>query len=167
MFELKRLSREAVPAALRRAAHYRLLNDPWAAESICRDVLEVEPASQDALVTLLLALTDQFGTESGVDVAAARSLLPRVTSEYQRHYYEGLISERWAKRLLARSVPGSGPMIYDWLRQAMDCYQKAEPLRPPGDDDAVLRWNTCARLIARHEHLRPAPEGERAAIQLE
>jgi hypothetical protein len=28
-------------------------------------------------------------------------------------------------------------------------YEKAEALREPGNDDAVLRWNTCARLIMR------------------
>jgi hypothetical protein len=167
MFELKRLSKEGVPAALRRATHYRLLNDPWAAESICRDVLEADPANQDALVTLLLALTDQFGAETGTDLAAARAVVPRLDSEYQRHYYEGLISERWARRLLEHPMPGGGPMIYDWLRQAMDCYERAQPLRPPGEDDAILRWNTCARLIARHDHVRPAPEGERAVLQLE
>jgi hypothetical protein len=167
MFELKRLSKEGVPAALRRATHYRLLNDPGAAESICRDVLEAEPGNQEALVSLLLSLTDQFGAESGADLAAARALLPRLGSEYQRHYYDGLICERWARCLLKRAVPGGGPMIYDWLRQAMECYESAQPLRPPGDDDAILRWNTCARLITRHEHVRPAPEGERALLQLE
>ena len=56
MFELKRLSNDAIPAALERAERYRLLNEPFDAESICEDVLVVDPANQAAQVMLLLAL---------------------------------------------------------------------------------------------------------------
>ena len=42
---------------------------------------------------------------------------------------------------------------YDWLRHAMEWYEQAEALRPPGNVDAVLRWNSCVR--ASH-HARPA-----------
>jgi hypothetical protein len=38
MFELKRISREAIPAALAKAERYRLINDPSSAESICLDI---------------------------------------------------------------------------------------------------------------------------------
>lgn len=167
MFELKRLSNEGVIAALSKAERYRLLNEPWEAESICRDVLEVDPENQRALVMLLLALTDQFESEPGADVAAARAVLPRLAGEYEQAYYPGIICERWAKRLLGRDAPGTGPLVYDWLRDAMECYERAEALRKPGDDDALLRWNTCARLIMKHERLRPAPAEEAAPLQLE
>ena len=40
MFELERISIDAVPAALEKAERYRLLNEPLMAESICLDVLE-------------------------------------------------------------------------------------------------------------------------------
>ena len=60
MFELKHIGPEAIPAALDKAERYRLLNQPDAAESICEDVLAVDPDNQPALITLLLALTDQF-----------------------------------------------------------------------------------------------------------
>ena len=43
MFELKRLSADAIPAALEKALRYRLLNDPAEAESICHDVLRIVP----------------------------------------------------------------------------------------------------------------------------
>jgi hypothetical protein len=158
MFELKRLSRDGVPAALKKAERYRLLNEPWYAESICRDVLEVEPDQAEALVMLLLALTDQFTVGGSETLTAARAVLPRLAGEYERKYYAGIICERWAKRVLDSRALGSGPVIYHWLREAMAWYEQAEPLRPPGDDDAILRWNTCARLIRRHEHVRPAPE---------
>ena len=55
MFELKRLSEEAIPAALEKATRYRLLNEPAEAESICHDVLQIDPENQQALVVLLLA----------------------------------------------------------------------------------------------------------------
>jgi hypothetical protein len=166
MFELKQLSPDGVAAALKKAERYRLLNEPWYAESICRDVLEVEPDHAEALVMLLLALTDQFPVAGSETLTAARAVLPRLAGEYERRYYAGIICERWAKRVLDSRALGSGPVIYHWLREAMAWYEQAEPLRLPGDDDAILRWNTCARLIHRHAHVRP-PEEERVEIQLE
>ena len=38
----------------------------------------------------------------------------------------------------------------------MEWYEKAESLRPPGNDEAILRWNTCARILARHPEVAPA-----------
>ncbi|HET9948047.1 MAG TPA: hypothetical protein VFQ22_03870, partial [Longimicrobiales bacterium] len=157
MFQLKRLSREGIGPARRKAERYRLLNEPWEAESICLDVLGVEPENQEALVTLVLARTDQFALDYDASVEEARSLLPRLTQEYDRLYYAGLICERRARALLERSGTGVGPVAYDWLRQAMEWYERAEAIRPAGNDDTILRWNTCARTIERHPHLRPEP----------
>ena len=56
MFEPKPISRDAIPAALAKAERYRLLNEPGEAESICLDILQIEPANQEAIVTLLLHL---------------------------------------------------------------------------------------------------------------
>jgi hypothetical protein len=158
MFTLKRLSRDGIDAALKKAQHYRLLNEPWQAESICRDVLEVDPSNREALVTSILSLTDRFATEASGAVAAARKLLPQLESEYDRYYYEGIILERRGNSLLSRGAPGSGPAVYDWLHQAMERYELAERIRPPGNDDALLRWNACARLIMKHPHVRPVTE---------
>src|SRR5579864_3525344 len=66
--ELKTLSLEAVPRALAKAERYRLLNEPGEAESICRDALDADPDNQDALVMLLLALTDQFDDDAALKV---------------------------------------------------------------------------------------------------
>ena len=157
MFELKPISPEAVPAALEKAERYRLLNEPEEAESICLDVLAVDPANQTALVMLLLALTDQFRTDHGHCVRQALEVLPRLGGEYERHYYAGIIWERRANARLAQGGPGSGGVAFEWLRKAMDCYEHAERLRPHGNDDAILRWNTCARQVQRHG-LTPEPE---------
>ena len=158
MFELKTLTKEGIAAALRKVERYRLLNEPWEAESICLDILETDPDNQDALIQLLLSLTDQFRSERGATRKEAQALLPRLRSDYHRAYYAGIICERQAALHLERNATGDGPIAYDWLRQAMDWYDRAEPLRPAGNDDAILRWNTCARAIMRHAHVKPAPE---------
>jgi hypothetical protein len=156
MFELKTLSQDAIPQALERAQHYRLLNEPAEAESICLDVLQIEPDHQPALVILLLALTDRFTKGYAIGVTQAQEVLPRLTDAYQRAYYTGIIRERRAKARLNQGGPGSGFDAYEWLREAMSWYEQAEALRPPGNDEAVLRWNACARIIMRN-HLSPRP----------
>lgn len=157
MFELKRLSKEAVPAALEKALRYRLLNEPAEAESICHDVLAIDPENQEALVLLLLALTDRFGKGYAVGVTQAQEVLSRLQSEYERAYYAGIICERRAKAQLQQGHPGSSHNAYEFLREAMSCFEKAEAHRPPRNDDALLHWNTCARIIM-HNQLSPRPE---------
>jgi len=167
MFELKPLSKEAIPGALARAERYRLLNEPAQAESICRDILAADPENQPALVALILALTELFAAGMSARVSDAQELLPRLHSEYDREYYAGIIYERRARALLSQGGPGSGFIAYDWLREAMHWYEKAEAIRPPSNDDAVLRWNTCARFLNRHPHLAPSPEERAEPLQLE
>jgi hypothetical protein len=156
MFELKPIDRDAIPRALEKVERYRLLNEPEEAESICLDVLAIEPHHQEALVMLLLALTDQFRTGGADCLHRAEAVLPRLHGEYERHYYAGIICERRASALLDRGAPGSGTVAYEWLHHAMRCYEQAEAIRPAGNDDSILRWNTCARTITRHD-LHPAP----------
>jgi hypothetical protein len=156
MFELKLLTPAAVPKALERAERYRFLNEPGEAESICLDVLRVDPDNQKALVTLLLALTDQL--EHGLEVQQAREVLARLRGDYEQAYYAGIICERRAKAHMRHGGPGSGYVAYDGLREAMGWYEKAEALRPPGNDDATLRWNTCARTLMSHPHLQAGPQ---------
>lgn len=156
MFQLKNISRDSLPSALEKAERYRLLGEPDLAESICLDILEVDPNNAKAIIILLLAITDQFNTSSSGDVKRAQQLLPRLQSEYERLYYSGIISEREGMAILNR-VSGGQFAVYEWLNEAMAFYEKAEAIRPPGNDDAILRWNTCARQIMRH-HLQPLNE---------
>lgn len=151
MFELKPLSREAVPAALEKAMRYRLLNEPGEAESICHDVLRVDPGNQQAIVTLLLALTDRFGKGYAIGVTQTQDVLQQIRDAYEREYYHGIVSERRAKALLHQGGPGAGFHAYEFLHEAMACYEKAEAMRPPGNDDALLRWNACARIIMQNK----------------
>jgi hypothetical protein len=149
--ELKPITREGIPAALQKAERYRLLNDSSAAESICLDILRVEPDNQSALVTLLLSITDQFIEEQSDSVHRARDVLPRLKDDYKRAYYAGIICERRAKAQLHRSALGAADVAAEWFHEAMTWYERAESLRPPGNDEAILRWNTCVRLLGRHE----------------
>jgi hypothetical protein len=156
MHELKPIKPNAIPRALEKAQRYRLLNEPAEAESICLDILEIDPDNQDALVTLLLARTDQFG--KGAKVQSARDLLPRLRGEYEHFYYAGIICERHAKSIVERGGYSAHFSAYDWFNEAMSWYEKAEAIHPAGNEDAVLRWNTCARILKAHPHLRPHAE---------
>ena len=154
-FELKPISADGLLAALKRAEHYRLLNQPEQAESICLDILAAQPGDQEALVVLILALTDQFkGGRGGRKVKQASDYLDRLEDEYDRFYYAGIISERRARAYLDKGP--SRAFAYQGFREAMDSFEQAAQLRPRGNDDAILRWNTCARTIQR-EGLRPQP----------
>lgn len=150
-FGLKAMSRAGIPAALEKAERYRLLKDPEAAESICHDILAVDPEDQRALRILLLALTDQLaGEHSHAGPAEARAYAARLKGDYERAYYTGVVCEREARALLARSMIARRS-AYGGFRTAMDWYEKAEAVRPPGNDDAILRWNSCVRTIDREK----------------
>ena len=163
MFDLKPLSREAIPAALAKAERYRLLNESEMAESICEDILAADSDNRQAIVTMILAITDQFrGEDLANHTARARALIPRLGDEYERLYYGGIICERRARAHLARGGPGTKPIVHSWFVDAMKLFERSMRLRPPENDDAVLRWNACARTLDRHPELHaeleePAP----------
>lgn len=154
-FELKRIAPGSIPEALAKVERYRLLNEPSLAESICLDILEAAPENQEALIALLLTRTDQFG--AGASLGTALDLLEKIESEYARAYYGGIIWERSAHCHLRQCRPNSPSAAYHALRKAMEFYEQAEMLRPPENDDAILRWNTCARTIMRNQAVRPLP----------
>jgi hypothetical protein len=147
MFQLKPLSPDAVTSALAKAERYRLLNEPRQAESICLDVLALDATQQQALTTLVLSLTDQFGGHPASVPARAREVLPLLDRPYDRAYYAGLICERLAIAQLARGAHGAVQAAGEWLKDALGHYAEAERLRAPGNDDAILRWNACVRLL--------------------
>jgi hypothetical protein len=146
MFELKPLSPAAVPAALAKAERYRLLNEPGQSQSICEDVLRADPGNHQALVTLILALSDDFPHHHGRTAVRARELVAQLPTEYERLYYGGLVAERRGRALIEQSGPG-GRAGAEWLQEAMQAYEQAEALRSPDNDEARLRWNACARLF--------------------
>ena len=147
MFELRPLSPGAIPAALAKAERYRLLNESGQAESICQDVLAIDPHNQDALAMMILAITDQFRDEgTAAHVGRAERLLPQLHDQYTQAYYGALINERRAR---AAIDAGRATMAYEWLLAALHGFDRALTIRPAGNDDAVLRWNACVRALQR------------------
>lgn len=156
MIELKSISRESIPKVLAKAEHYRLLNEPLEAESICLDILATDPENQDALILLLLARTDKFSQQLNPTFEEAREVLPRLNDQFCKAYYTGIIYERRAKVHLERDDPRSGHIAYEWLVKAMEAYREAWSTCSPGNEDAILRWNTCARIINQNPEVHPA-----------
>jgi tetratricopeptide (TPR) repeat protein len=153
MFPLKPLALEAVPGALAKVERYRLLNEPEQAESICRDVLDAAPGQTDALVMLILTLSDQFAKRPRL-VEEALAASRQLTAEYERAYYTGMIWERRARARYELGGYGSTTFVHTWFQEAMSWFEKAEALRPPGNDEALLRWNTCARFLNTHPEVQ-------------
>jgi tetratricopeptide (TPR) repeat protein len=159
MFELKSISKEAIPAALNKAERYRFLGEPLEAESICVDILDAEPDNEKALITRILALTDQFGLRQSSDVfTEALNSVSKLKDDYSKAYYTGIIYERRAKAHLNQPVPGAGHVAYGWFTKAMEFFEKAIAISPPQNEDAILRWNTCARIQIRNPSVCPQPE---------
>ncbi|MBI5894720.1 MAG: hypothetical protein HZB24_01460 [Desulfobacterales bacterium] len=156
MVELRSLKPEAIPSALEMAKRYRLLNEPDEAESICLDILAVDPGHQEALITRLLALTDKFAVGAVYPAfEQARELVARLESPYCKAYYTGLIFERRAKHHLRQGGPGAGTIAYQWLAKALEAFGTALGSCDPGKQDAVLRWNSCARILNTHPDVKP------------
>lgn len=155
MVALKTLKPEAVPSAIEMAKRYRLLSEPHEAESICLDILTVVPGHQEALITLLLALTDKF-VEDGLKPAfeAALEAVGRLSDAYCKSYYTGIVYERRAKYHLKQEGPGAGAVAYDWFIKALKAYGEALSGCDPDNQDAVLRWNSCARIINTHPDVK-------------
>lgn len=154
MFALKPISHDSVSGALAKAERYRLLNEPGEAESICRDILDIEPDNHQALVSLILALTDQIPDHPSV-FGAALAAIGRFDSAYDRAYYAGIAWERRAKARYRGDIHGAHHHVYEWIVGALDLFAEAERLRAAGNDDAILRWNACVRFLAAHKELAP------------
>jgi hypothetical protein len=157
-FAPKPIRPEAIARSLAKADRYRLLNEPFSAESICLDVLAVDPANRDARLALILSLSDQFfhGRE-GIE-ARARAEIAQLPSEYDRCYYTGILLERRGYSMLQRGGHGVESVAYRCITEAMSCFEKAAGLVGVDNADATLRWNSCARLIERYRLSGPADE---------
>jgi hypothetical protein len=155
-FDLKSISVESIPEALKKVERYRLLNEPTLAESICLDILAIVPDHQQALISLLLARTDQFQLQ--LPARAAQEILARIKGDYEQAYYAGIIWEREGHARIRKGGSGGEASAYHALREAMTDYERAIDLAPPGNDDAILRWNTCARVIMQNADVRPLHE---------
>lgn len=161
-FELKPISEKGIPEALAKVERYRLINEPALAESICLDILAIVPDHQQALISLLLARTDQF--QSNVNVKPAQDALARIKGDFERAYYAGIIWERLGHARIRQGGSAGAAAAYHAFREAMNHYERAIKFAPVGNDDAILRWNTCARTIMQNPDIRPSPEDEPGSV---
>jgi tetratricopeptide (TPR) repeat protein len=144
-YKVKRISTAGIAVAISKAELYRSLNEPEEAVSICRDILTIEPQHQPALRLLGLALTDQFTGRESDRYRETEEIFRQLKDSYERLYYTGILHERRAKaQLNAGQLPRSLVALFD---HALDHFAEAEKIRPAGNDDAILRWNSCVRLL--------------------
>jgi hypothetical protein len=144
-YELKSISKSGIAEAIAKVKHYRYLNEPEEAESICRDILAIEPPHQLAVRLLGLALTDQFTGRGSDRYRETEEIFRRLMDPYERLYYTGILHERRAKAQLSAGQPPHSLLAL--FVQALHFFAEAEKIRPAGNDDAILRWNRCVRLL--------------------
>jgi len=154
--KLKIISKSGIPQAITKAEMYRYLNEPEETESICRDILAVEADNQVALRLLGLAIADQFCGGSLDRCLEAETVFHRLADPYERVYYTGLLHERRAKAQLRAGQPPR--MLVPLFEDAMACFEQAASIRPQDNDDPILRWNRCVRLLQSLSRMEPEKE---------
>jgi hypothetical protein len=159
--QLKAISRAGIVEAVAKAELYRYLNEPEEAESICRDILSVDAGHQLAKRLLGLSITDQFTGYAGDRYTEVEEIFQSLRDAYERSYYTGLLHERRAKVQLRSGY--SAHILLPLVEDAMKCFAEAEKIRPPGNDDSILRWNRCVRLLQGQPDFRV----ERDALALD
>ncbi len=155
--KLKIISKSGIPQAIKKAEIYRYLDEPEETESICRDILDAEPENQAALRLLGLAVADQFCGGSLDRYSEAESVFHSLTDPYERLYYTGLLRERRAKAQLRAGQPPR--VLVPLFEDAMSCFEQAASIRPKDNDDSILRWNRCVRLLQSLPGMELEPVG--------
>lgn len=149
-YNLKPITIEGIAEATLKAERYRYLNEPEEAESICRDVLAIDPTNQTALRLLGLSITDQFLGVSSDRFREVNEIFQKLSDRYDRLYHTGLLYERRAKAQLYAGQPPH--TLLPLFERALECFDEAAAMSPPGNDDAILRWNRCVRLLDGVKH---------------
>lgn len=168
-YRLKTISKSGIEEALAKAQLYRFLNEPEESESICQDILAADAENQAALRLLGLAITDQFRGGVSDRYAQAESAFRALTDPYKREYYLGILSERRAK---AQARVGRPSQTWVALfEDAMRHFEAAEAIKPANNEEAILRWNRCVRLLqtvpaAEHEESSVWADDDTAPINL-
>lgn len=144
-YKLKSISKAGIAEATAKVELYRYLNEPEEAESICRDILAIEPQHQLALRLLGLTITDQFVGRASDRYSEAEKIFEQLRERYERLYYTGILYERRAKAQLRSGQPPH--TVLPLFECALECFGEAEKIGPQGNDDAILRWNRCVRLL--------------------
>jgi len=150
---MRKLEEKNLSAAVSLAMHYRDLNQPEEAESICRDVLDVAPDNEAALRTLGLALTDRFLEDYLTLFDEACATFARLGSPYERVYYAGIAWERYGKAQLRAGRAHNALHAYE---EAIERFEEAERLGPRDEPAAILHYNHCVRALGAPELVHAA-----------
>ena len=144
-YTLKTIAKSGIDGALFKAQLYRYLNEPEESESICQDILAADPDNQAALRLLGLAITDQFRGTALDRYAEAGTVFQHLSDPYKKEYYLGIL---WERRAKAQSRAGRPSHVWVPLfEEAMRHFEAAEKIKPSDNEEAVLRWNRCVRLL--------------------
>ena len=162
-FKLKSISQAGIGTAIAKAERYRYLNEPEEAESICRDILAVDPNHQLAKRILGLAITDQFSGGVNDRVTEASSVFDSL-EERRTTYNSG--SQQYATdsttEVASLSARGMRLARLDYEPPAKGepllVTPDAEKIRAAGNDEAILRWNRCVRLLEQIPMPEPREE---------
>jgi tetratricopeptide (TPR) repeat protein len=149
-YQLKPLFARNLDAAVALAKHYRDLNQPEEAESICRDVIAVAPDNAAAWRTLGLALTDRFPTSWMALFDEACAAFAKLPGDYERVYYAGIAWERYAK---AQVEAGRAHNAIHAFEEAIRRFEEAEKLGAEDEPGAILHYNRCVRALTENEVL--------------
>src|SRR5207245_9796248 len=134
-YQLKSISKAGIPEAIAKVELYRYLNEPEEAESICLDILEVDPEHQLARRMLGLAITDQFIGAASDRYLEVQSIFQGLRDPYEQLYYTELLHERHAKtQLLVGYAPHT---LLPLVQEAIRCVANAAQLRPAGHADGL------------------------------
>jgi tetratricopeptide (TPR) repeat protein len=144
-YKLKTIAKSGIDEALSKAQLYRYLNEPEESESICQDILAADPENQAALRLLGLAITDQFRGSASDRYAEVEATFQGLSDPYKREYYLGILCERRAKAQVRAGRPSN--VWVPLFEEAMKHFESAETIKPADNEEAVLRWNRCARLL--------------------
>lgn len=158
-FNLKTITKDGIAEAISKAELYRFLNEPEESESICHDILAADPENQTALRILGLAITDEFTGESSDRYSEAERTFLRLTDAYEKQYCMGLLCERQGKAQMRAGRPPDA--VTGMFQEAMRHFEAAEKIHPPRNDDAILRWNRCVRLLEKFPKVE-SPEPHQA-----
>lgn len=163
--KLHNIHSDSIDLALDKARQYRALLEPEIAESICLDILHIDEFNQQALTIYILALTDQLKhADKRHQIRQIELAISKLDSEYKRLYYSGLLNERRARSMIRQTMSRS--FAYDYFREALLCYEKAEAIRPEHNDEVILRWNSCIRTI-NNEKLQPRQDDDDLLVYME
>lgn len=126
-------------------------------ESICQDVLSLDPTNQEAVELLFRSRVSLLSKGLPRGVERAQELVPQFDGDFEKAFFSGLLRENQARYLLDRRGRQASSVAYNWFRHAMDDFEEANR-QDSTRIEATLHWNACLRTLQANPHCAPNPE---------